>query len=262
MKEASIKVACPVFAFIGPHKSGKTTAIEFLVSRMSREYKVGVLKHAHAGFSVSKEGKDSWRYLDAGADVVYVKTSTEEVFTYRGGRFSFDEVITVLSPNLDLILVEGFKSEVEEKGYVYKVYVGVPNPKKGYTLSSPPTEEELENLLLTIKDKVKMFKELKELVYLIPWRNCGKCGFKTCLEFLERNYAGEVRRDRCPFLVDRGVEVKVQGRTIPLNPFVSRLIKRVIVSMISCLKGVELSGGEYVKVRLEVLPKEGYPNSR
>ena len=51
--------------------SGKTTLIEKIVRMLkARGLRVAVIKHASAGFELDKQGKDSWRFQEAGADTV------------------------------------------------------------------------------------------------------------------------------------------------------------------------------------------------
>ena len=51
--------------------SGKTTLIEKIVAILkARGLRVAVMKHASAGYDLDKQGKDSWRFQQAGADTV------------------------------------------------------------------------------------------------------------------------------------------------------------------------------------------------
>ncbi|MFW6109952.1 MAG: (Fe-S)-binding protein [Patescibacteria group bacterium] len=44
------------------------------------------------------------------------------------------------------------------------------------------------------------YLEGKKLKALIPNLNCGKCGFKSCNEFIRAVLDGEVEKERCPFI--------------------------------------------------------------
>ena len=57
-----------VIAVVGTKGSGKTTTIEYLISRLSDEgYKVGSIKHVHhPDFSIDTDGTDTWRHTRAG----------------------------------------------------------------------------------------------------------------------------------------------------------------------------------------------------
>ena len=63
----------PIITVVGFSDAGKTTIIEKLVPELKqRGYRVGTVKHAAHGFAVDREGKDSWRHQQAGADIVAV----------------------------------------------------------------------------------------------------------------------------------------------------------------------------------------------
>lgn len=102
----------PVVTVIGKSKSGKTTLLEKLIAEVKRRgYKVGTLKHhSHAGFDVDKPGKDSWRHAKAGSDHVVI-AAPDKIASYRllEKELDFEEIIAEFS-DLDLILVEGYKS--------------------------------------------------------------------------------------------------------------------------------------------------------
>ncbi len=99
-----------VCAVTGPSGSGKTTLIEKLIRKLSGEgLRIAYVKHSHHPFTLSPEGKDTSRALDAGAEVVRFsgKRSCVEL---RRGNHSFKKVINRLV-GVDLVLVEGFASE-------------------------------------------------------------------------------------------------------------------------------------------------------
>lgn len=110
-----------VVSIVGQSDSGKTTFIEKLIPELrGRGYKVGVVKHAHHGFDIDREGKDSWKYQKAGADTVMVsspgrlamvKTSPKEA--------SLEEVLTYFS-DMDLVITEGYKGEDRPKIEIFR----------------------------------------------------------------------------------------------------------------------------------------------
>lgn len=107
-----------VFGIVGWKNSGKTTLIEKLVSEISRRgYSVSTIKHAHHTFDVDHPGKDSHRHRVAGAQEVLLASSVRWALMHetRGEpEPGLAELLARLSP-VDLVLVEGFKSEVMPK---------------------------------------------------------------------------------------------------------------------------------------------------
>ena len=60
-----------VIAFVGASDTGKTTLILKLLPKFKRDgFKVAVVKHCPHGFELNREGKDSWKFTQAGADGV------------------------------------------------------------------------------------------------------------------------------------------------------------------------------------------------
>ncbi len=101
----------PLLTFGGFSKSGKTTLISGLVKVLARRgIRVGVVKHhGHPG-PIAAPGKDSDRFLEAGAEAVSVSGPGREVsFRPRPGDAG-PAVAAAGMAHLDLILVEGFKT--------------------------------------------------------------------------------------------------------------------------------------------------------
>ena len=98
-----------IIAVVGKSKSGKTTLIERLIPEIKkRGYRVGSVKHAHHGFEIDHEGKDSYRHRAAGADVVVVSSPDKIVMVKRIEHDSLDNLVSFFD-DVDLVLVEGYK---------------------------------------------------------------------------------------------------------------------------------------------------------
>lgn len=108
-----------VIGFVGRSGSGKTTLLERLVAIFrARGLRVAVLKDAHHGFSMDKPGKDSWRYREAGAETVVVRSDARWVVLHEtpAGRAGVEELLSHVG-DVDLVLVEGFKNEGDYPKY-------------------------------------------------------------------------------------------------------------------------------------------------
>lgn len=87
---------------------GKTTLIEKLVRRLKEKgLRVAVVKHDGHAFSIDREGKDSWRYTRAGADVSVISSADQTALVERR-NLDFAQVVSRVR-DVDLILVEGYK---------------------------------------------------------------------------------------------------------------------------------------------------------
>jgi molybdopterin-guanine dinucleotide biosynthesis protein MobB len=101
----------PAFGICGYGGSGKTTLIEQLLGRfVGRDLKVAVVKHGIHGPDIDREGKDSDRFFNAGADVI-MRGSSQVFFRGHGtDPATLEEVLELACPYYDLILVEGHKT--------------------------------------------------------------------------------------------------------------------------------------------------------
>ncbi len=100
----------PVFAFAAYSGTGKTTLIEGVVKVLkSKGLRVAVVKHDAHRFEIDHEGKDSWRFSRAGADVTVI-SSPEKTATVEQRSLTLQQVLEPIH-DVDLILVEGYKNE-------------------------------------------------------------------------------------------------------------------------------------------------------
>lgn len=107
----------PVISFVAKSSgSGKTTLLEKVIKRLKEQgIKVAVVKHDAHQLDIDKPGKDTWKFAQAGADVVAI-SSPEKVAVMETVRQekSLDEIIAML-PAVDLVLTEGFKGSNKPK---------------------------------------------------------------------------------------------------------------------------------------------------
>ncbi len=100
----------PIIRFVGRSGSGKTTLLTRVVPLLVRDgLRVAVLKHAHHRVDLDRQGKDSFRFAEAGAEVVSVvspdKLATFEAPAREPGLFT---LAARVSERTDVILAEGF----------------------------------------------------------------------------------------------------------------------------------------------------------
>jgi molybdopterin-guanine dinucleotide biosynthesis protein B len=109
--------------------SGKTTLLaQLLPVLLSRGRTVSTIKHAHHGFDVDQPSKDSHTHRLAGAHEVLVSSARRWALMHelRDEREpTLAELVAHLSP-VDLVIVEGFKSERHAKLEVHREAVGKP----------------------------------------------------------------------------------------------------------------------------------------
>lgn len=107
-----------VFGITGWKNTGKTGLVERLVTELSfRGFTVSTIKHAHHSFDVDYQGRDSYRHREAGACEVLLSSGNRWALMHelRGAdEMSLADLLTKLTP-VDVVLVEGFKTEGHEK---------------------------------------------------------------------------------------------------------------------------------------------------
>lgn len=98
-----------VVAFSGPSNSGKTTAIVKVASILNDGgFKVCIVKHDPKDKAIfDREGKDSFKFSQTGADVAVVSPNKTTLFKKQTS--SIDEMIELFQ-DFDYLLVEGLKS--------------------------------------------------------------------------------------------------------------------------------------------------------
>jgi molybdopterin-guanine dinucleotide biosynthesis adapter protein len=118
-----------VIGIAGWSGAGKTTLLSRVIPRLvARGYRVSTIKHAHHAFDIDQPGKDSHTHRTAGATEVLVSSANRFALMHelRGHReWTLDALLEKLAP-VDLVLVEGFKTQAHPKLEVFRSVVGKP----------------------------------------------------------------------------------------------------------------------------------------
>ncbi len=118
-----------LFGLAGWSGSGKTTLMVKLIPALTaRGITLSTMKHAHQGFELDQEGKDSFAHRHAGAREVLVTSARRWALLHElreAPEPTMEDLIARMTP-VDLLLVEGFKREAHEKLEVYRSAVGKP----------------------------------------------------------------------------------------------------------------------------------------
>ncbi len=118
----------PVFMFVGHSGSGKTALVEKLLPELtSRGLQLATIKHAHHRVELDKEGKDSWRYKQAGAVMSMLVTATElQVVADAVDRREPAQLAERFLGEADMVLAEGFSLTPGDKIEVLRRECGKP----------------------------------------------------------------------------------------------------------------------------------------
>ena len=110
----------PVIGFAAFSGTGKTTLLVKVLNLLKqRGYRVATVKHAHHSFDTDAPGKDSYEMRRAGAVQVIIGSRQRWAMvteTENAPEPTLDTLLQHLDQDrLDLVLVEGFKSELFPK---------------------------------------------------------------------------------------------------------------------------------------------------
>ena len=212
----------PIISVVGKSDSGKTTLIEKLVPELTRRgYRVATVKHDVHGFEVDQEGKDSWRHKQAGAHTVVI-SSPHKVALIRDVEkdLTLEEIRGKLIQDVDLLISEGYKKDVQPKIEVFR-------------------REKHKKLLCTKKDNLVAIVSDRKFNVGVPCFHLED--MKGLSDFIEKEFLKSKK--------EKEVILRVDGKPIPMTPFVREFLTKTIRGMLSALKGCD--SAKQIKIHIE-----------
>jgi molybdopterin-guanine dinucleotide biosynthesis protein B len=199
-----------VLAVVGNSNSGKTRLIAKLIPELKkRGYSVAVIKHCSKGFALSPEGKDSWKFNQAGADAVsmiapdrlsLIRQDTSQPFPSAVAADYFKES--------DIVLVEGGRREKR----LEKIQV----IRKGVAeeMVCPPEEilAVVSDMEVTVDKPVFHPDQVSQIADVVE---------------------GRIEDSRSQ------VSLTIDGSPVRLNPFVQKICTNTLLGMIASLDGIK-----------------------
>jgi len=122
----------PVIGFSAYSGSGKTTLLEKLIPILSvRKLRVAVIKHAHHSFDIDHPEKDSYKIRKAGAQQILISSQKRWAMIHENANenseLTLQEALQHISvENIDLVIVEGYKSSPIAKIEIHRPALGKP----------------------------------------------------------------------------------------------------------------------------------------
>jgi molybdopterin-guanine dinucleotide biosynthesis adapter protein len=156
----------PIISVVGKSDCGKTTLIERLIPELKRRgYRIGTIKHTSHGFDIDRQGKDSWRHRQAGADAVMVTSAESLSLVKRLQSQALDDLLPYFA-DVDLVITEGYKHADKPKIEVYRAEsnqspLDIQNGSRIAMVSDAP---------VTVAAPVYRFDQVKALADLIEAR--------------------------------------------------------------------------------------------
>ena len=200
-----------IVAVVGLSETGKTLLLTGLISEFKRRgLRTFAVKHCSHGFTLDLEGKDTWKYAQAGADGVAMISPEEWAVVGKTTDVGLRAIAERAFPGADVVLVEGGKQA--------------------------PGLRKIEVLRPGISDAVQTDPE--ELLAVVS--EGGALPGATAPVF-DPSQASEI----CDLILSQEedpmaeVKLEVDGRAIPLNTFVRSFIEKTVLGMVSSLSGVD-----------------------
>jgi molybdopterin-guanine dinucleotide biosynthesis protein B len=201
----------PIVSIVGKSDSGKTTLIERIVPDLVRRgYRVATVKHDVHGFEIDREGKDSWRHRQAGAEAVVISSSRQVAMIKTVERdLNLAELRDRFIDDVDIIISEGFKNDSQPKIEVFR-------------------RETHRQLLCSKKDNLVAVVANQRFDVGVP-----------CLDLDDVKGVADLIEERFLHHLEEEVSLVVDGKTIPMTPFIKTFMVRAIRGMVSALKGCQ-----------------------
>ena len=212
LQPKGVNTMIPIVSIVGKSDIGKTTLIEKLLPELTRRgYRIATVKHDVHGFEVDQEGKDSWRHKKAGAHTVMI-SSPQKIALIRDVEkdLTLEEIREKFIQDVDLILSEGYKKDVQPKIEVFR---------KG----------KYKDLLCTKEDNLIAVTSDQSFDVGVPFFDLEDV--KGLSDFIEKRFLEAKKGEE--------VVLKVNGKKIPLNPFVRGFLTHTIRGMLTSLKGCD-----------------------
>ncbi|MEM1722741.1 MAG: molybdopterin-guanine dinucleotide biosynthesis protein B [Candidatus Jordarchaeales archaeon] len=245
-----------VFQFVSLSSHAGKTAVIVQLIRLFKDkgLRVGVIKHSHSydlafDLKSAEDAKDTVRFVEAGSDVTVAVTDNVMVaITHSAG---LERALDTILGFADVVFVEGFRGEERYPRVVVAKELGDVAPlltKNTIAITGGVTVSRYRELA-ALYPSIAIARSAEELASvlhsyivekfakIVGGKNCGVCGYRSCEELVRELKLGKAKLSACPWAFPR-VSVHLDGKPLPLNPFVQSIIEKTVRGMLSALKGV------------------------
>ena len=169
---------------------------------------MAIIKHCAHGFELDTDGKDSWNFIEAGADAVSM-TSPEQlgVLIHNQDQPSPESIAVKHFERPDIVLVEGFKGD--------------------------KTIKKIEVLKKGISEKIESLPEELFAVVSDFDVDTDKSVFRPdqISQIADKIQSSVIKRKS-------SIALHIDGDSIPMNDFVQKIFTNAILGMIRSLEGI------------------------
>ncbi len=229
-------------AVVGYKDSGKTRAVETLVTELTRRgHRVGTLKHTAENIEFDTPGKDTARHREAGAKATAILHQSAAAM-FIDDHVQIGDAVKALG-DLDILVVEGFKTlDTHARILVPREDDDIPKLSNGLEIAAVKIHGstfmgDTDLPVVNLADAEALADIVEEKAYpMLPGVNCHGCGYQDCRSLGQAILGGEADARQC---VRNSVEftLRVNDEPVPLGGFVQRAFKGMLVGFLRSLKG-------------------------
>ncbi|MCO4768466.1 MAG: molybdopterin-guanine dinucleotide biosynthesis protein B [Deltaproteobacteria bacterium] len=218
-------------SFVAPSGTGKTTFLEKLIPALrDRGVRVMVVKHDVHRFDVDHEGKDTWRFTQAGAHRVLITNRRKlALMGSADGEIPLRELVERHGHGVDLVITEGYRSSSMPKLLVAREGATPRRPWK------PGAIEAMDNLVGIVADHPAELPARYSALPRLPLHDPAPCA-DLILEMLGRH--ASPRRALTGVLLAGGHSVRMGSDKADLTFGGEPLLPRLIARLQSCSEHV------------------------
>lgn len=224
----------PVISLIGWSGVGKTTFFEKLISVLKGNgVRLGVVKQDGHEFDIDKEGKDTWRFSNAGADEVAIYNGKHGAVMLNRPT-DLDAILKHMT-DVDLIITEGCHEREFPQIEVHRACFEKLRCDRQEQLIALITDEKLPNDVpqFGFSDVDKVAEFILDVSGLND--ECAK-GYRDIV-------AGQKEQNS-------GVRLVVDGREVAMMPFVQDIIREVNTGLLKTLRDAEVNAGSEIRIEI------------
>jgi molybdopterin-guanine dinucleotide biosynthesis protein MobB len=229
----------PIIAVVGSRESGKTTAIEALVKGLTRKgYKVATVKHIpEPDFTIDTKGKDTWRHTRAGACITLSVAPNELAFIKKVDttKYGLTEIVKHCEDDADIVILEGFRDLVAQDPLVPKVVAAK-------TMDEVEENSKYFKAIIAFVGSISAKPKSLHVPYVDSLQKPEKLA-----EIVENKIKPMIKKEE---KLKAAIKITIDGKPLPLNLFVQKIMRAVVLSMVSTLKDASIKGDENVFIAI------------
>ncbi|PKN71789.1 MAG: molybdopterin-guanine dinucleotide biosynthesis protein MobB [Candidatus Cloacimonetes bacterium HGW-Cloacimonetes-3] len=241
---------------IGYHHTGKTTLVTAIVAELKkRGFSVVSIKDIHSeAYHADTDGKNTALHAKAGSEAVFAKGLYDSALLFPR-ILELKEMISYLKA--DYLVIEGMKDApvpklvcAKDTTQLDELVDGTCIGISGLIADELSTYSGLPVFCLQKDFDALMDTVLKHSFEMLPMSEpecCSACGF-TCSQMAIRIVTGKSKRSDC--VLDNAPDLKLMigEEQVIIVPFVQKVLKDVIISLVDNLKGINPQG----KINIEI----------